>query len=101
MFNRNLEIDASGLRLRVFTGPAIVKGNLKAAEIPLNAGVDVNTDILLHFSVHIGLLPTVHCLLKYKIDLNVRNNSNETAVMVAVRAGEPKLLQILLEAGAD
>ena len=41
------------------------------------------------------------CLIQHKADVNARDANGETPLVVALRAGKPRVVQVLLENGAD
>ncbi|CAN0044335.1 unnamed protein product [Chrysoparadoxa australica] len=58
-------------------------------------------DSTLHGSVALGLISVVEALLHYGADLDARNNSDFTPLMVASFYGRPDCALALLNAGAD
>lgn len=91
------------------------KGNIEAIEFLLKNGLNPNQkdrwfvneegDTILirlthtHYSDKVPAL--VRLLVKYGADINGTNNLGQTPLMTAIQTGEPNMVKVLLECGAD
>lgn len=69
-------------------------------------GADVNTAnkrgmTALHLAATRGLHEMLRCLLHHDADIDVRDRRKETPLMTAVKVGQPDVVQILSDRGAD
>lgn len=90
---------------------AVDGGNTEAVQYFLfqeeNGGVDINAkdkngwSPLLRSASIGGTQQTAEMLVRYKADVNLLDNENKTALMVAIINGNQPFVQVLIEAGAN
>ena len=86
---------------------AYSKGNVDAIKILLKAGADpniadANGDTLSHYAVRGNASKEVlQNIIDHGADVNVTNNENQTALLLACEDGNENAITVLLKAGAD
>jgi ankyrin repeat protein len=79
-------------------------GDLAALELYIEAGGDVNAEswrtTLLHTAAHYGQAATITYLARHGAAVDSRNNADETALILACRAGHSHAVEALLRCGA-
>ncbi|XP_068669832.1 uncharacterized protein [Aristolochia californica] len=89
---------------------AILCHNSEAVHILLYNGANANFPIKtnegheclpIHLAARLGCLPALQQLILHGCEIDARNESGETAVMMTARAGKPDCFLALVSAGAD
>ena len=82
---------------------AITKGYLKIAEMLIQAGarldtdVDANKNTILHYAAYKGHFNSVKLLISAGADLNLKNNQGQTALDFARQFGKTEIVKLILE----
>jgi ankyrin len=80
-------------------------GDLAALQLYIDAGGDVNAESwrtsLLHTAAHYGQAEIITYLARHGAAVDSRNNADETALMLACKAGQCQVAEALLRCGAS
>jgi ankyrin repeat protein len=80
-------------------------GDLAALELYIDAGGDVNAEswraTLLHTAAHYGQAAIITYLARHGAAVDSRNNADETALVLACKAGRSHAVEALLRCGAS
>lgn len=91
------------LWMSIFDSPEHVLGSGRTPEQIRDWKVNRRGDGVLHLAATSGKLAAMTTLLDYSplLEINLRNDSQETLLLVACRAGQKEMVDLLLTRGAD
>ena len=85
-------------------GLAVTKGNLEIVKLLLQAGANPNFGGLeptIVIAIDYQYLDIVKTLINWNADVNIRTVSGTTALMIAAATGNMRIVELLLEEGAN
>ena len=107
IIDHDTDIDAADNNNRTALMIAFNKDNVEAIDVLLNAGADSNIPCAdgttsIHHAVHGGCSKeTLQAIISHGADINAADNTNRTALMIGCWKDNEKVIDVLLNAGAD